>query len=120
MKHTSQSMREMAELVAYPSLSLDDIRNRAAAMLRDIADEMEATQMSDTNAEAELAFIEKWLYFRFEPIGMDCCGHGTEHGCCGNGIPAYHTDQDVVDGLNKRHQELLQKLSAAPLPKGNV
>jgi hypothetical protein len=45
MKHTTKAMREMADLVAYPSLASDDIRNQAADMLRDISDDIESLQI---------------------------------------------------------------------------
>jgi hypothetical protein len=115
-KHTPQAIQEMARRIAEVAIGEMNPLSwllEAYFMLRDLANEAEAVQVSVSDDEVEIAFIEEWLRFRYEPIGMKCCGHTTQHGCCGNFGPEYRTDSDVVKELLKRHQELLQNLDAS-------
>ena len=62
---------------------------------------------------AELAIIEKWLYFAADIVGQECCGQRNAYGCCGNPEPTYRDANDVINAMSARHRELSEKPTAA-------
>jgi hypothetical protein len=139
IKHTPEAMRAMADLVSYPSLSLDDIRNRAAAMLRDIADEVEADHIVDANKMVSATnypeIPEGWQTIDTAPKDgttiILACGNRVTVGDWISPEMVNNWDGDDFDAhwqswdggfINESEHSATHwmPLPAAPSPKGNV
>lgn len=98
------------------TLAMDALRATLAHPEPEPEPEPEAVQVPDDSAVAELAWLENWLYFASEYVGVECCGHGVRGECCGNPNPVGRNPSEVVEAMARRHRELNAMIAAAPLP----
>ena len=60
----------------------------------------------------EIGFLEAWLRFAAEPIGLQCCGYGRGGECCGNPEAVYPSADQVLEAMNERHKQILAGLAS--------
>ena len=56
--------------------------------------------------KTELAFLEDWLYYADDPVGIEYDGGGEPW-------PVYRTLRELTEAMSGRHRELSEKLTAA-------
>ena len=82
----------------------DEVDDAYVAALDDIEGRPAAQPAREPLTEKE--FLEQWLQFADEVVGVECCGHGRGDECCGNPEPVRRTPGEVIDTMATRHIEL--------------
>lgn len=101
-QHTGHELRTQIRAYARAAVEADRARQQ----------DMSVRLAGAPAGNDELQFLEYWLSFADEPIGLECCGRGYGE-CCGEAVPVSRNLAELIEAMSARHKELCAESFAA-------